>query len=332
MLSLHTSLVALVAGFASAGLYVVGLGGSIWGVFLVLVSPLPIYIAGMKWGSLAAGAGGVFAVMGSIVFSDLLIATVFSFAFVMPAFLLVHLATTRIAGDDDNPVYLDATDLTLALVVIGILMVIVTVMAISLTQAGLVGTIRSNLSLLTEALYGARSNHGPDMVTDVADIIDFWDSPVLGFIIAAVLSAHVAMGALGQGLVNSSSTPIRTAPPFWRLSLPTWPTLVALILVVVILGLDTMSYDREGTPALLIFTLTGFFLVFCVGFLLQGLAVLHALTRGMGWQPLILVGAYMTVLILQPFGAMAFAAVGFVDHWANFRGRFGVADDAAMED
>ena len=70
----------------------------------------------------------------------------------------------------------------------------------------------------------------------------------------------------------------------------------------------------------------------CVGFLLQGLAVLHALTRGMGAQPFILAGSYMVVLVFQPFGVMVFAAIGFADRWANFRERFGVDLDATMED
>ena len=331
MPGLYIPLVALVAGFSSAALYVVGLGGSVWGVFLVLISPLPIYIAGLKWGSLAAGAAGVFAVMAAVVAGDLLLASVFSVAFMMPAFFLTHLAIRPVGGDGDDPVWPGATRLTLALMAVGLLEVAVAALAISMTEAGLPGTVRSNLSLLAESLYGARSSHGPDAVTDVVDLVDFWDSLVLGCILAVVLAAHVAMGALAQGLVSGGATPLRPSPAFGRLRLPAWPSVAALLLAATVLGLDALEGDRVGTAGFLIHVLTGFLLVLCVGFLLQGLAVLHALTRGMGAQPFILAGSYMAVLVFQPFGAMAFAAVGFAECWANFRERFGVGDDAATE-
>ena len=331
MPNLYIPLVALVAGFSSAALYVVGLGGSVWGVFLVLVSPLPIYVAGLKWGSLAAGAAGVFAVMATVVAGDLLLASVFSAAFAMPAFLLSHLATRPAGGDPAEPVWPDATRLTLALMAVGFLEVTLAALAVSTGEAGLPGVVRSNLSLLAESLYGARSSHGPDAVTDVVDIVDFWDSLVLGLIVAVVLTAHAAMGALAQGLVSNSATPLRPSPAFDRLRLPAWPSVTAALLAAAVLGLDALEGDRLGTAGFSIHVLTGFLLVLCVGFLLQGLAVLHALTRGMGARPFILAGAYMAVLVFQPFGAVAFAAVGFAERWAGFRERFGAGDDAATE-
>ncbi len=333
MLTLYTPVVALLAGIAAGALYVVGLSHSIWGVFLVLCSPLPIYIAGLGMNSLASGIAGVVAVAGTMAFSDPLLASVFSVAFVMPAFLLGHVATQQIdKTPDTGNVYLSASDLTQILVILGLFILIIAALAVSLTQAGLVGTIRSNLNLLMSTFYGTDASHGPDAVTNIAQIADFWDSLVLGTIVAVVVVSHAAMGALAQGLVRSGGYAQRPAPPFWRLRLPGWPFYATLLIGVVVLGLDTLGGDREGTIAFAVYILTGFLLVFGVGFLLQGLAVLHALTRGISAQPLILAGSYLVVLVFQPFGAMAFTAVGFVERWANFRERFGVDPNAAMED
>jgi hypothetical protein len=333
MLTLYTPLVAMVAGIAAGSLYVVGLSHSIWGVFLVLCSPLPIYIASLSFNSLASGIAGVIAVAGVMAFSDPLLASVFSIAFVLPAFLLGHIATQQVGKTQHgDPIYRSAADMTQMLLILGVFIVTISALAVSLTPAGLVGSIRSNLNLLMNDFYGADASHGPDAVTNLADIVDLWDSLVLGMIVAVVVASHAAMGALGQGLARSGGKAQRPAPAFWRLRLPGWPSYLTLLLGVAVMGLDTLSGDREGTIAFVIYLLTGFLLVLGVGFLLQGLAVLHALTRGMGAQPFILAGSYLVVLVFQPFGAMVFATVGFVERWANFRERFGVDSDAAMED
>jgi len=332
MLSLYTPLVALVAGVVSAVFFIVGLSHSLWGVFLVLCSPLPIYIAALGWGSLAAGMAGVFAVMGAMAVGDPLLASIFSIVFIMPAFLLGHLAVQPTGGTKEAPEWVRASSLVQALLIIGLFEVLAASLALSLTNAGLPGTVRSNLSFLTANFFGATASHGPDAVTDIASIVDFWDSLLLGLILAVVMTTHATMGALAQGLVRSGGTPIRPAPAFWQFRLHAWPSIMATILVLIILGLDTVSSSRVGPAAFTTYLLTGFVLVLCVGFLLQGLAVLHALTRGMGVQPFILAGSYAVVLVFQPFGAMAFAAVGFAERWANFRERFGVDADTAMED
>lgn len=333
MLTLYTPLVAMVAGIAAGVLYVVGLSHSIWGVFLVLCSPLPIYIASLSFNSLASGIAGVIAVAGVMAFSDPLLASVFSIAFVLPAFILGHLATQQVGKTQEgDPVYLSAADMTQILLNLGMFIFAISAFAVSMTPAGLVGTVRSNLNLLMNNFYGADASHGPDAVTNLAEIVDFWDTLVLGMIVAVVMVSHAAMGALGQGLARSGGKTQRPAPAFWRLRLPGWPSWLTLLLGAAVMGLDTLSGDREGTIAFVIYILTGFLLVLGVGFLLQGLAVLHALTRGMGAQPFILAGGYLVVLVFQPFGAMVFATVGFVERWANFRERFGVDPDAAMED
>jgi hypothetical protein len=254
-------------------------------------------------------------------------------AFVLPAFLLGHLATQQVGKTQEGePVYLSAADMTQILLILGVFIVTISALAVSMTQAGLIGTIRNNLNLLMNNFYGAEASHGPDAVTNLADIVDFWDSLVLGMIMAVVVVSHAAMGALGQGLARSGGKTQRPAPTFWHLRLPGWPSYLTLLLGVAVVGLDTFGGDHEGTITFVIYLLTGFLLVLGVGFLLQGLAVLHALTRGMGAQPFILAGSYLVVLVFQPFGAMVFATIGFVERWANFRERFGVDSDAAMED
>lgn len=332
MARLHAFAAAVTAGAAAALLFLfgAGLGLSLAGTFLVLASPLPIYVAGLGWGSLAAGGAGAVAVMGATLYGDPLAASVFSVAFVMPAFLLTHLAVSPLApaagGGGGEVLWRSASALALALVAIGLTEVAVAALALAAGDAGLAGNIRERLAALMAAAYGVQPGAGDDGA--IAAIVDLWDSLVLGAIVAAVMLAHAALGALAQGLVRSAGVLRRPAPVFWRLRLPAWLAVLAAALAITAFALDMAVAGREGPAAFAVYLLTGFLLVLGAGFLLQGLAVLHALTRGMSAQPLVLAGCYMTVLVFQPFGALAFAAVGFAECWAGFRERFG----AGMEE
>lgn len=337
MTTLHAFAAAITAGAAAALLFLfgAGLGLSLAGTFLALASPLPIYVAGLGWGSLAAGGAGVVAVMAATLYGDPLVASVFSVAFALPAFVLSHLAVVprgprtenqklgATHGPAEEPVWRSASALTLALVAVGLVEVAVAALALAAGEAGLAGTVRERLGALMTAAYGASSDDAA-----ITAIVDAWDSLVLGAIVVAVMLAHAALGALAQGLVRSAGILRRPAPAFWQLRLPVWLSILAVVLAALVAVLDIAVGEREGPVAFAIHLATGFLLVLGGGFLLQGLAVLHALTRGMSAQPLVLAGSYMVVLVFQPFGALAFAAVGFAECWAGFRERFG----AGMEE
>ncbi len=324
ILTPYVPLVAMAAAFASGLLFVFGLTSSFWGLFLIVCSPLPIYLAGLGWGSLASGFAGVLAIACVMMFLDPVTASIYSVGFVIPAFILAHLAVQPTDGSDDNPIWLSSSALARAFLVVGLLEITVTTSAVAMTEAGLAGTVRGNLSVVT----GWFESGGDEAGQAVAELIDFWDSLVLGALVGGIMISHVVMGALAQGLLVSLAKPKRPSPVFWQLRLPAWPSIAAVVLAITALAIDALAGDRADLPAFLVYLLTGLVLVLCSGFLLQGLAVLHALTRGMGMQPLILMGSYVVVLVFQPFGAMVFAAVGFAECWAGFRERFGVADDA----
>ena len=321
------NLIAVVAGLAAAMFYIVGLSFSAWGLFLVLLSPLPIFMAGLGAGATAGGIAGAVAVIASLVYSggDPLLVSVFSMFFVLPAFFLARLAVLSRDDEAGKTVWFPLDGLAQALIVIGLLDVALTAVVLSLGETGLAGTVRHNLELIVGAVY-ADSAPG-----DYAVIIDQWDSLVFGAMVAVVMGSLAACGALAQGLLVSLGRNFRPTPPFWRLRLPNWPA-IALILCV---AAGFVVEDLFGTSDAVIFVsyvATGFALVFIVGFLLQGLAVMHGMTRGQSFQFLILTGVYLVVITFQPFGALTFAAVGLADRWGNFRERFGPGFDPDMED
>lgn len=317
-------LVAMVAAFASALLFGFGMASSFWGLFLVIASPLPIYVAGLGWGSLASGFAGVLAVTCLLMFFDPVMTSVYSLGFVVPAFILTHLAIQPVSGTDEAPRWLASSALARVFLVVGLVEITLLTIVLTMTEAGLAGTVRGNLHEVASWFEQSDEESRQAM----ADLVDFWDSLVPGTLVGGIMIGHAVMGALAQGLLVSFATPMRPSPVFWQLRLPVWPSIAALVAAAVALGVDTLAGSTGGMAAFVVYLATGFVLVLGTGFLLQGLAVLHALTRGLGMQPLFLMAAYVVVLVFQPFGALAFAAVGFADCWAGFRERFGVADGA----
>ena len=316
-------LVALVAAFVSAALFGFGMASSFWGLFLIIASPLPIYVAGLGWGSLASGFAGVLAVACLLMFFDPLLTSIYSLGFVVPAFILTHLAIQPVTGTHSPPRWLTSSALARVFLAVGLIETALLTVGLAMTEAGLAGTVRSNL----HEVAGWFESSGEESRQALADLVDFWDSLVPGTLVASIMIAHAAMGTLAQGLLISFATPMRPSPVFWQLRLPVWPSITALTAAALALIVDTLAGSTGAAAAFVVYLATGIVLVLGTGFLLQGLAILHALTRGMGMQPLFLMAGYVVVLVFQPFGALAFAAAGFADCWAGFRERFGVADE-----
>lgn len=326
------NLLAVVAGMASAMFYIVGLSFSAWGLFFVLLSPLPIFMAGLGGGAVAGGIAGAVAVIAALLTSanDPLLGSVFSVFFVLPAFFLARLAVLSRTDEStetkpSRTKWFPLNGLAQTLVVIGLIDVILVAIVLSFTEVGLAGTVRHNLNLIVGAVY---SDSAPE---EYAEIVDQWDSLVFGAVVALIMTSLAGCGALAQGLLASSGRNLRPSPGFWQLTLPGWNAIGAIVcLLVAFLAQDL--FDGSDWVVLLTYVATGFALVFVVGFLLQGLAVMHALTRGQTFQFLILTGVYLVVAAFQPFGALTFAAVGLADRWGNFRQRFGPGLDPEMED
>jgi hypothetical protein len=88
------------------------------------------------------------------------------------------------------------------------------------------------------------------------------------------------------------------------------PVLLVCLLLTV-LGSDFSGlFGRIGLASLLI------------GFCLQGLAVLHMVTRPLKSRRAMLVMTYSVFILLPGWPILGFAALGIADFWFDFRSRF----------
>jgi hypothetical protein len=319
-------LIGLVAGAVSAGLYLYGLTLTITSMFVLLLAPLPLWIAGLGWGATAAGLAGAVGAIVTLLVGDPLIASVYAGAFAIPTAILAHLAVAKkTEGGEDR--WFPRNALLGALIAIGLVQALVVALVLASSDRGLVGTVRDNLSVLLGAYGTETAAEGTD------SLVDQWDSLVLGLIVAVLMVAQAGTGALAQGLLAAAGARLRPTPAFWALRAGDWMRWSIVPLLVLAVALDATGAAADGgIGGFVQFLAMAFVLALGVGFLLQGLAVMHALTRGMRAQPFILAGVYFIALAMQPFGTALFALIGFFDRWGNFRERFGIEGGADMED
>jgi len=319
-------MIGLVAGAVSAGLYVYGLSLTITSMFVLLLAPLPLWIAGLGWGVTAVGLAGAAGAIVTLLIGDPLMASIYAGAFAIPTAILANLAVAKKTVDGEDH-WFPRNALVGALIVTGLVQALVVALVLATTDLGLVGTMRDNLSALLGAFGTETAAAGTDSV------VDQWDSLVLGLIVVVVMLALAGTGALAQGLLAAANAKLRPTPAFWALKVGDWTRWLMVPLLALALALDaTGAAAGGGLGGFAQFLAMAFVLALGVGFLLQGLAVMHALTRGMRTQPLVLAGVYFIALAMQPFGTALFALIGFFDRWGNFRERFGAADGDDMED
>ena len=101
---------------------------------------------------------------------------------------------------------------------------------------------------------------------------------------------------------------------FHQLRLPRFLALVTLLVLAV-----TWFVPEVGLPTYLTMLLL-------TGWLLQGLALVHALQRRLGVSVFWLVAMYAMLLFAMPYVIGTLAIAGFADSWIDFRARLGTVD------
>lgn len=95
--------IALAAGAASALMFASPASGEPISLVLAVLAPLPLMVAGMSWGPLAASIGGIAAALGFSVLFGLPYGIGFAAAVAVPAWWLAHLALLGRPTGRDNP-------------------------------------------------------------------------------------------------------------------------------------------------------------------------------------------------------------------------------------
>ncbi|MFH1343023.1 MAG: hypothetical protein ABIL01_17735 [Pseudomonadota bacterium] len=308
-------LIAIAAGCASALMFASITSGALISLVLLYFTPLPLMVAGLGWGPLAATIGGIGAATGLGAIFGLPISIPFVIMMALPAWWLGHLALLGrpVANAESAEGATPATPVMEWYPVGRILLWIAGFGTLS-TMATLL-TLGTDAATITESLRAALlrvlSPRGAGSGDEIQQRIE---------VALVILPAAAANSAMTMLIVNfwlaaritaMSGRLRRSWPDLKSTELPPM-TLAALSAAIAFCfsgGLLAMLAQTVTAALLMIYALIGF-------------AVLHTVTLGLKGRGIWLACSYTMVVVSGGWLILAMAALGIADAIFGFRQRF----------
>jgi Predicted membrane protein (DUF2232) len=304
-------LVGLGAGAAAALLFASVASGSLLSLFLFYLAPLPILMAALGWSHLS----GLIAAVVASVCLGLVFGPLFFFAFLLgiaaPAWWLGYLALlARPAADGEVEWYPPGR------LVLWAAALAAGVVAIALLQiGGDTDTIRNGLKEALGRLLRLETGGAPDEPLSLPGIAE----PERLIELLVIMLPPVAAGCGALTLVLNLWIAGRVVDLSGRLKRP-WPDIPGMTFPRSAPALLALAIAAAFVPALVGLIATLFAGTLSIAFTLLGLAVLHAVTRGVPGRTAILGGAYAAVFVLG-WPALAAVLLAIADMIFGWRAR-----------
>ncbi len=306
--------IAVGAGLVSGLLFIAAVTGAVTSLMvLVLLTPLPIAIAGFSWGWLfgliaAATAAGFLAIVGTLT------ASLFHFLlFGLPSavavyYLLLSRTHTDAGGRQETEWY------PIGRVAFAIAIFSGTIAAVALLSLGSsMQELQAHVAKVVERMMdadipwpgGADKKPTPEQMQDLITLLTAsFSAAIAGFWMWLTLF-NLWVGAK---VARASGLLIRPWPNVSMVALPRWAGLVLAGTVAA-----SMLGDYPGLIA------TGFATGIFIAFLLVGLAIVHNVTWNQTMRPIILVGVYAFLIFFNPFSSLAIASLALFEPFFPLR-------------
>ncbi|MCC6888873.1 MAG: DUF2232 domain-containing protein [Hyphomicrobiales bacterium] len=307
-------LVAVGAGAASALLFASVASGSLIAVLLFYLSSLPIMIAAMGWSHLAGLIGAVLAAAGlglGLGFSFFL---AFLFGVGLPAWWLGYLAllgrpiATNGTGDME---WYPIGRLVLWAALLGTAVIVLAVLNFGFDRETFQNELRSAFE---RALRTQGQVPGKTDTSRIIEILVVALPPAAAVLLTILNTFNLWLAAR---VVNVSG---RLRRPWPDLSTTTLPPVAPGLLAAAIAGsfLPDLAGMLAGVLAASLF----------MAYAMMGFAVLHAITRSIGWRAFWLAGAYVAVIIFG-WPILAMSLLGLAESAFGIRARFSAPSPGA---
>jgi Predicted membrane protein (DUF2232) len=284
---------------------------------LYLVAPLPILIATLGFTQQAGLIASLTAFVATSILFTPLAGVIHAVSISLPSWFIGYLALlARPSNDPQNPEAVEwypTGRLLLWTITLSALLTMVGVLMLGNDYDAFVASFERMLNELIAfepALFSGLI--GSDQSGSIASIAHFLAlvAAPLSAALSTVISV-VLLYAAGR-IVNMSGLLPRPWPDLAATRLPK-PALGLLLLslILTLIGGDFFAlFGRIGLASLII------------GYCLQGLAVIHFLTRPIKSRRMMLVLIYSVFLFLPGWPILGFAAIGIADFFLDFRTRF----------
>jgi hypothetical protein len=307
--------IALAAGAASALMFASIVSGALISLLLVYFAPLPLMVAALGWGPLAATIGGIMAAAGLGVFFGLPFCIAFAVLMALPAWWLGHLVLLGRAVSAPGP---DAGVVSAATAMewypVGRVLLWIAGFAVLITTATLL-TFGSDAATITDTLREELLRVlGPRTATSGDEIRQRVEAMVM---IAPASATDSIMIMLTLNLWLAA----KIAATSGRLHRP-WPDLKSTYLPPMTLAAFSAAIAfcfAGGLPAMLAQAVTAALLM---TYALTGFAVLHTLTLGLKARTLWLSCTYAVIVVSAGWLVIAMVILGIADAVFGLRQRY----------
>lgn len=320
MLTIQRFAVPVGAGAAAALLFALTVKGTPVAVALAYLAPLPLMIAAFGWGALGGLVAGFAATGALLALFDLQGALVFVLVVALPAWLLPTFAILpryappwRRPADPDAPARTPIGAVATLAVAIGALAGLAGLATLIIGYSGYDAGLQALIGELTPAIEQALEG-----VVSVPDGVTARDVAVQVAKLAPLATATLGFLTLCLNLyLAARSTALSHRLPRPWPDLPTEFVLPRPLAVVAVIAIGAAIALPEPTDQ--------FAWVFAgplgAAFALQGLAALHALSRGLPFRPLLITVLYFCCGVRATWTLPLIAVVGLIDAAANLRAR-----------
>ena len=312
---LHRFVVAIGAGCAAALLFAVSAQSSVLAMGLAYLAPLPIMIATLGWGLDAGAIAGGISVAALALLAEPLSALLFAASVAGPAWALAAFAITPIARyyrgqKPDAAVHVSVGAVVTLAAVFGIVASAAVLTTVIVLYGGYSEGVRQ-VAAAVAALAADAFDGAPDKATARA----FADA-LVRFGPPAIAASTLMMLCVNLYAAARSTQLSRNLPRSWpdlpiSLALP-WPLGVAFLACL------AAAYALPS-PAAQYFSVGAGGLGGALA--LQGLAVAHALSRGLKMRLLMLVALYACCVLRAKYTLPVLAALGLIDGFLRLRSR-----------
>jgi hypothetical protein len=311
---------ALGAGAVAALLFAAMAKGTVLAMALAYLAPLPIIIAGLSWGAdmgaLAAVAAG--SVAAAVV--DPLSGALFGASIALPAWILSALSITRLTffgeakdGGEKPAAWAPVGFVVCAASLIGVMIGLGALLSLVVLYGGYERGVDALVAQVTpdiqEALDQAIALPAGMTIEDFATLIVRLSPLMLAAATFLMLCANLYLG----GRVAQVSQALKRPWPSLPESLVLPQALSAALVLSVILAVSLGDWARQaawiGVGA------------FAAAYALQGLALAHALTRGLSFRNPLLFAIYLTCALLPRWALPAVALAGLLESFLSLRAK-----------
>jgi hypothetical protein len=312
---LHRFVVAIGAGCAAALLFVVSAQSSILAMALAYLAPLPIMIATIGWGLDGGAIAAAISIAVLAVIAEPLSAVVFAASVAVPAWALAAFSVTPLARylkrlKANAPVHAPVGAIVSLAALLGMLGGVAVLTAAIVVYGGYSEGARHIGEAIT-TLAGDAFESAPGNLTarEFADALVRYGPMAIAASTLMMLCVNLYGAARSTQLSRNLPRPWPDVPS--TLALP-WPVGVAFLACLgasYALPAPAAQYFSVGVGGL------GGALA------LQGLAVAHALSRGLKMRPLMLVALYACCVLRAKYTLPALAGLGIIDGFLKLRSR-----------